>query len=224
MKKILMLGVGLLVLFSVLFVAAEQAGYTEPEYVRGLVERVHRTGGGRAAVAALVVLLLSVDLLLPVPSSVVMAFSGMFLGAVLGTLVSFAGAMLAALIGFYICRRGGRAAFERLVGAQEEQRITDWFRRRGVVAIILSRPVPMLTEILSCLAGLSELSPRTFTAAAALGTLPVCAIYAWVGSRGDVTNPWPAVWISLALPAAGWLVAGRLTGGGDAPDGETDGS
>jgi uncharacterized membrane protein YdjX (TVP38/TMEM64 family) len=209
-KKLLLIALGLLAVFSVLYVLAEHAGYTDPAYVRGLVQGVRSSRGGLAAVAALVVVLLAVDLLLPVPSSVVMLLSGAFLGLWLGALVSFVGAMLAALLGFYACRLGGRSAFERLVGAGEEQRITDWFRRRGVLAVILSRPVPMLTEILSCLAGLSELRGRTFIAAAALGTLPVCLVYAWAGSRGGAGAPWTAVWVSLLAPATGWLVARRV--------------
>jgi 3-dehydroquinate synthase len=209
-KKLIVIALAMLLLFSALFILAEQAGYTDPEYMTGLVQRVQDAPGGTAAVAGLIVVLLAVDLLLPVPSSVVMTLSGTFLGPWLGTLVSFAGAMAAALAGFYACRAGGRTAFEHLVSQQEEDRITEWFRRRGTVAIILSRPVPMLTEILSCLAGLSELPGRTFIAAAALGTLPVCAVYAWAGSRWQIGNPWPAVWISLLVPAAGWLVARRL--------------
>jgi hypothetical protein len=34
-----------------------------------------------------------------------------------------------------------------------------------------------------------------------------------VGSRGEAGSPWPAVWVSLLVPAAGWLLARRLGGG-----------
>lgn len=218
MKKTILLALAMLAVLSVTFVVAEHFGYTDPAFLREKALQVQASAAGRWAVAGLVFVLLAGDLVLPVPSSVVMALSGMFLGFGVGTAVSFAGAMVGAWIGFYACRWGGRRAFRRLLGDTEKARVASWFRRRGVVAIILSRPVPMLTEVLSCLAGLSGLSPRAFTAAVVLGTLPVCAIYAWVGSAsgGDFTNPWPAVWVSLLVPAAGWLVARGLGGGGDA--------
>ena len=150
--------------------------------------------------------LLTIDLLLPVPSSIVMALSGKLLGTWWGGAASFAGAMLAAAIGYGACRRWGESAFRRLIGGADRERVRAWFQRYGVYAIILSRPVPMLTEILSCLAGLSAMRARTFFGAAVLGTLPICFVYSYVGSRGSLTDPWPAIWIALAIPAAGWLL------------------
>ena len=47
----------------------------------------------------------------------------------------------------------------------------------------LSRSVPMLTEIVSCAAGLARIPFRVFLALSVAGTLPLCAVYAWAGNR-----------------------------------------
>jgi uncharacterized membrane protein YdjX (TVP38/TMEM64 family) len=138
-----------------------------------------------------------------VPASVLMALSGSYFGVWLGAALSFIGAMASAGIGYGLCRWGGQSAFTRFVGEAEGREAKAWFERYGVYAIILSRPVPMLTEILSCLAGVSGMDPRVFFAACVCGTLPVCLVYAFLGAQGAV---W-AVWASLGLPALAWLVA-----------------
>ena len=196
--------------FSVMFIWADRNGWMEPEYIENAIRTAHDSYSGQITVAAAVIILLIADILLPVPSSIVMAVSGKFLGPWLGGTVSFTGAMLAAWIAFMACRLGGHRIFLKLVGEKDNARITDWFNEYGVLAIIISRPIPMLTEILSCIAGMSDMSLRKFTFASILGTLPICFIYSFVGSCGELTDPWPAIWVSLIIPAAGWLVANRL--------------
>jgi uncharacterized membrane protein YdjX (TVP38/TMEM64 family) len=82
-----------------------------------------------------------------------------------------------------------------------------WFKKYGVYAIIISRPIPMLTEILSCTAGLYHFPVRSFLAASVLGTLPICFVYSYFGNQGSITNPWPLVCVAVVVPALGWLVA-----------------
>ncbi|MDT8391269.1 MAG: VTT domain-containing protein [Lentisphaeria bacterium] len=204
MKKVILIIVGMVVFFSVLFIVGEELGMTSRESIGRFIEHVHASPGGRSLVAGAVIGLLVVDILLPVPSSVVMILSGRLLGFSLGGSVSFAGALLAALLGFFGCRWGGQTVFTKLVGHRDGVKVKQWFEEYGVIAIILSRPVPMLTEILSCLAGLSKVNPATFISAAVLGTLPVCFVYSWFGAEGG-PGLMAAVWVSIAIPAVGWV-------------------
>ncbi|MFW6057051.1 MAG: DedA family protein, partial [Chloroflexota bacterium] len=93
----------------------------------------------------------------------------------------------------------------RLVGGEIED-VTWWLEWYGVFAIVLSRPVPMLAGVLSCLVGLSHMRPRVFVVAAALGALPFSIVYAVAGSYGSLENPWAAAIVALGMPAAGWAV------------------
>lgn len=42
--------------------------------------------------------------------------------------------------------------------------------------------------------------------ASILGTLPICFVYSYFGNLGSPTNPWPLVWVSVIIPAIGWLI------------------
>ncbi len=217
MKRFLLIAVCLTAIFFSLFVIAAHFGYTDPAYARQEIEALRRSPHGLLVAAAVIIGLLVADLLLPVPSSVLMTLAGVIYGAWLGGLIGFAGTMLAAALGFYACRWGGQKTFKRLMGDEDVDKIDAWFREYGVYAIILSRPVPMLTEILSCLAGLSGLRARTFFLASALGHLPICMVYSFAGSLGGVDDPWPAILAALLIPAAGWRAVRRLKRGKTSP-------
>ncbi len=210
MKHLLLIAVCLVVIFSSMFIVAEHLGYTDEAYVREEIEALYRSPHGALLAATVIVGLLVIDLLLPVPSSVVMLISGMIFGIWLGTAISLLGSMLAAGIGFFACRFGGQRVYRQLVGQQDMRRIHQWFTDYGVYAIILSRPIPMMTEILSCLAGLTDLKAGTFLAASALGHLPVCLVYAYFGHVSSPANPWPAACMALLVPAIGWLIMRRI--------------
>lgn len=213
MKTYFIVALLLAAFFVAGFLVAEHLGATNSALWEAWMRGLGQSTESAVVVALAIIGLLVVDLVIPVPSSVVMAASGMLLGPILGGIVSFVGAMAAACLGFWACRLGGRRAFERFVSPEEVGRTSEWFERYGTVAIIVSRPIPMLTEILSCLAGLTEVRFTTFVVAAALGTLPICFVYSVIGSLGDISNPWPVVWVSILIPAAGWIVARRIKGG-----------
>lgn len=211
-KGLLAIVVGMIAVMALLFVAAESAGWMDEGHLREIMEQVRASPGGRLAVAGILAGLLAGDLVLPVPSSVLMTLSGAFLGIAAGAAVSFAGAMVSAMAGFGLCRRFGHAAFRRLAGDRDADRIAGFLNDYGAWGILLSRSVPMLTELVSCVAGLSDLPFRTFAALAAAGTLPVCVVYAWAGAQS--TDPagfgW-AVLLAFVLPALGFAVVRRFS-------------
>lgn len=201
MKTLSAIAFVLLALFSAAFVAAEQYGLTGSVYYRAHLESL-------GALAALAIgLLLTADLFLPVPSSILMTLAGYLSGFPAGLVANFLGAMGSALLGFWLCRRFGRKAFQRLIGDEQIPDVERFFDRYGVWAILLSRSIPMLTEIVSCLAGLSRMPGARFTLLSAAGTLPVAALYAWVGWRSGMADAvWWALLVALALPALGFAL------------------
>src|SRR5215204_2586250 len=91
------------------------------------------------------VCLLVVDVALPVPSSLVMVANGALFGVAIGTLLSLVGSTGAALVGFAIGRRGA-PLLARLVSAKERGQADRLLTRWGMLAIIVTRPVPLLAE------------------------------------------------------------------------------
>lgn len=136
-------------------------------------------GGPVAAVVG--VLLLTIDVLLPVPSNVVMLANGALFGVAGGALLSLLGSMGAAVAAFAIGRRSG-GVLDRFVPTSERRRADRLLARWGVVAIVASRPLPLLAETIMVLAGASALGWGRAMLAAALGLVPACLLYALVGA------------------------------------------
>ena len=103
---------------------------------------------GRAAAATVGLGLLLADVLLPIPSSAVMTLNGALLGLVPGVVVSWAGGVGATLVAFAVGRHSQRWVGRR-VPPEEAQRAQAFFDRWGGLAVLLSRPIPLLAETLA---------------------------------------------------------------------------
>lgn len=162
--------------------------------------------GAALLVAAAGVALLAVDVVLPVPSSVVMVTHGAVFGAALGTALSVAGSLAGFAAGFALGRRGATAV-ARLVPDDERQRADRFLGRWGTVAVILSRRVPVLAETVALVAGTSRLGWLPALGAAGAGTLPAAALYAVAGAAAAGYATTAAVFVAVVVLAAGAAVA-----------------
>lgn len=150
--------------------------------------------------------LLVSDVLLPVPSSLIMILNGKVLGFVGGLGLSFAGGMAGALVGYSIGRGGGilaRQWFERYRDTGDAF-LSSGYAQYGVAA---SRAIPVFAEVVSITAGVHKMPLRQFLLFTSVGQLIVSAIYAacgtWLsGSNGNLTS----VWVILAVLGASWFV------------------
>jgi uncharacterized membrane protein YdjX (TVP38/TMEM64 family) len=155
--------------------------------------------------ATLVAVLLAADVALPVPSSLVMVFSGAAFGVVWGSAIALVGSIAGEWLGFELVRRYGRGVSSRMVGDEEFQRFSDFFNRHGTLAVILTRPLPVVMETMSLVAGLSTMSRAAFLAASLVGTAPIVVVYAYAGALSrEVGNLVPAVVIVIAVAACGY--------------------
>lgn len=157
---------------------------------------------------AVVVLLIS-DLFLPIPATPVMSAAGLVYGWFIGGLLSAGGTFLAGVLAYVLCRFVGHRAAERIVGPADLAKGERLFARRGAWIVALSRALPVLPEIVSCLAGLTRMPARAFVVSLACGSVPLGFIYAAIGAAG-VDRPGLALALSAALPALLWMFAQRL--------------
>ncbi|MEA3308800.1 MAG: VTT domain-containing protein [Chloroflexota bacterium] len=132
--------------------------------------------------------LLMLDILIPVPSSLVSTAAGFLLGFTRGLLTSFLGMTLSCLLGFWVGGKFGRPLAQRLVGAAELRRLEGLMGRWGDWAIVISRPVPMLAESAVLFAGISQMSISRFFWLASLSNLGISAVYAAVGTFSANVN------------------------------------
>jgi uncharacterized membrane protein YdjX (TVP38/TMEM64 family) len=164
-------------------------------------------GGPMAALVG--VGLLIVDVLLPVPSSLVMIAHGAIFGVLAGTALSLIGSTGAAAYGFALGRRGG-GPLARVVPAEERRRADRLLARWGMLAVIATRPVPLLAETTAIMAGASSMSWRQLMIAALAGALPAALLYALTGAiAASFTNGAMVFGLVLLVAGAFWWLGRR---------------
>ena len=166
------------------------------------------TLGAAGSHAGLVgILLLVSDLVLPIPTTSIIAGLGILYGPVLGTVFALIGAMLAALVGYALGRIAGRPLAQRWLGTHlvSGERA---FQRHGGWIVAASRWMPVLPEVISVSAGISRMPLAAFLLAAFCGALPHCAVFAIIGHLGAATPIW-TIAISALIPLVLWFIADR---------------
>ena len=162
---------------------------------------------GGVAGAVVGVFLLVADALLPVASSVVMVALGALYGVPIAVALALGGRVAMAAVGFAIGRRGG-PMMERLVRGEERARGERVLSRRGALAVVVSRPVPLVAETVAVLAGASRVPWGRFLLAALVGSLPEVLAYSLAGAVAASFGSAAVIW-TLFIAAVGgfWLVA-----------------
>lgn len=160
--------------------------------------------------AALEVGILAVDILLPVPSSLVVTLGGASLGPVVGTLCAWAGMTLGSLAGWWLGRLAGARSLA-MVDASDREPPAGRHGGFGPLAVIVTRPLPLLAEATALMAGATGMQARTFFLSAATANLAVAFVWSLAGSLGRDANSlqWALV-ASLAVPVTlTWFVSRR---------------
>jgi uncharacterized membrane protein YdjX (TVP38/TMEM64 family) len=154
--------------------------------------------------------LLAIDIVAPIPSSLISTTCGMTLGFTPGMLVSFAGMTVSCAFGLALGYWAAPLA-RRLIGPRESELLAGWHVRRGPWLLAMTRPVPVLAEASVLFAGLARLPPRQSIPALLLANLGVSAVYAACGSWAATANSFAWAFLAaLALPGIAWLLVQGL--------------
>jgi uncharacterized membrane protein YdjX (TVP38/TMEM64 family) len=149
-------------------------------------------------------LILSSDILLPVPSSVVMYTNGLVLGVVYGTLLSFVSSLLSAGVGYYLGR------FTNF-NFKDHEKASRFIERYGTVSIVLSRGIPILSESISYVSGYNKLSFKNFILLNVIGYIPVCLVYGILGHLGSTQHMFVICFVgALVVTAICWFFGRSL--------------
>lgn len=150
--------------------------------------------------------LLVADLVLPMPGTIVMAALGWIYGPCLGGIFAFAGQMLASCAGYGVGRLCGEKFVRRWLGDRDFEKGRRFFGAGGGGLVAISRALPILPEVVSCMAGLSRMPVTRFFLASTCGNLPMAFVFSFIGASGK-DAPWWAVGASVVVPGALWLAA-----------------
>lgn len=119
-----------------------------------------------------------------------------------------AGMMLSSMAGYGIGRMMGEKFIRRWLGDTDFERGQRFFGHGGGWMVAFSRALPILPEVVSCMAGMSRMPLGRFVLASACGNVPMAFVFGLIGASGK-DAPWWAVVASIVVPGVLWLVAKR---------------
>lgn len=195
---ILFIGLSLVILGVFALWGNGMEAFLDPDRTVGLLRQAPLLAGPAGAA------LLISDIVLPIPTTVIIGALGVVLGPVAGAFWGWVGLMLAGWAGYGLGRGGGRITPSRFLPEEEAERYRHLLNRKGGLAIVISRMLPILPEVLSIMAGLIRMHPLRFGVALTLGSIPPAVIYAWIGATAQET-PWLAAGLLIGVTSAGWL-------------------
>lgn len=205
MKAWIRVAVGLLAFILLPFVLAG-------DHMNALVSDT-LAGYSGPALALLLVACLIVDVVLPIPSSLVASYACQRFGPGFGLLIISTGISWAMLAGYFVGKGLGTLGTERSLGPQTYQRALHFgTTRRAALAIALSRPLPVLAEAVALLAGALRWPVLTCWLWASLAGLGVGGVYAmlfwWWGDTAGLAEVMlgAAVVPAFGLALSAWLI------------------
>lgn len=180
---------------------------------------------------AVFVLMVLESACIPIPSEVIMLFGGALAGGLLasghahvGLLgIGAAGALgnlVGALIAYAVGRAGGRPLLARygrylLIRPEHLDRTEAFFARRGDLAVLVGRVLPVVRTFVSLPAGVAEMPVGRFSLYTLIGSLPwtfaLAAVgYAVAANWDSVASAFTYVSVAIAVVAvviiAWWIV------------------
>ena len=153
----------------------------------------------------LVIGLLILDLFIAVPTMTVCILAGYFLGAVTGGLSAATGLLLTGLLGYGISYVSGERLLRKIFSnPQKIQDMQQTFTTHSGALILLCRALPILPELVICLAGINKIPLLKFLAFYSLSSLPYAFITAFAGSKSSLADPKPAILTAIILSLSLW--------------------
>lgn len=130
---------------------------------------------------------------IPMPSEVIMPFSGflvadgqMTLWAI--TLAGTVGNLAGSLLAYWIAYRGGRPLIEKygkyiLISKHDLDLADRWFKNYGDWTVFFGRLLPVVRTYISFPAGIAKMDVKRFAIYTTLGALPWTLLFGWLGVK-----------------------------------------
>jgi membrane protein DedA with SNARE-associated domain len=141
-----------------------------------------------------IVLLMAIEsACIPLPSEIIMPFSGYLVstGQMNLWLVGIAGAVgcvLGSLVAYWIGSKGGRPLIEKygrylLVSRHDLDMADRWFASHGEIIVFVSRLLPAIRTFIAFPAGVARMNLKRFVIYTFAGSLPWCLGLAYIGQK-----------------------------------------
>ncbi len=143
--------------------------------------------------AGIVALMALESACIPIPSEIIMTFSGYLVSTHVMTLTGITlsgtlGSVIGSLLGYALGAYGGQPFLARygryiLISHRDLDRAHTWFERHGQVTVFVGRLLPVLRTFISLPAGVGGMPLIPFILYSAAGSLVWCAGLGWVGLK-----------------------------------------
>lgn len=166
--------------------------------------------------ALLLVLILALDVLLPVPSSMIGLAAVALLGPVTGSLVIFTGLTMGCILGYLLGAGYLRLLSRTWLSPAEKQKASTMQTHLGGTALVLLRGVPVLAETSVLAAGMQGYPVRQFLLLTMLANFGLAMAYGYIGTAlaGEEAF-WLVVLSAMVLPGlfmlASWFWSKRTS-------------
>lgn len=152
-----------------------------------------------------IVLLMAIEsACIPLPSEVIMPFSGYLVSvgrfSLFGTALAGAtGCVVGSIAAYLVGRFGGRSVIIRygryfLIAPSDVAMADRWFEKYGQATVFFSRLLPVIRTFISLPAGVARMKFVPFVIWTFLGSLPWCYLLSYVGFKlkenWQVISPW----------------------------------
>src|SRR5215469_10723385 len=138
-----------------------------------------------SALAAWIVAVMAIEsACIPLPSEIIVPFSGYLVSLGRFSLIGVAtagalGCNIGSTVAYYVAAKGGRPAIERwggyvLIGAAELDRAEHFFARYGAITVFVGRLLPVVRTFIAFPAGLARMPMVKFQIYTFLGSWPWC--------------------------------------------------
>lgn len=157
------------------------------EFISSYIEAFISAGG----YAGVFILMALESAAIPIPSEVIMTFSGYLayqgiFDLVFISVVGAAGCMAGSVVSYYVGLWGGRPFIDKygkyiLMNHHHLEMAEDWFGKYGDRAVFFSRILPVVRTFISFPAGMGKYDMKKLILFSFVGSLPWCFALAYVG-------------------------------------------
>ncbi len=137
---------------------------------------------------------LAADILLPVPSSAVMTFSGSVFGVLKAAVINWLGLSCGSAIGYGLGYWFGKPLLTRLAKQEDTAATAGWMSRFGPWMLAALRGLPVLAEASLMIAGVYRMSQRLFWPPVLIANAVLAVIFAYLGHAAKGEG-----WLGMAL-------------------------
>ena len=172
-------------------------------YFRQLLEQA---GASHVMYSWISFFVLTSDILLPVPSSIVMFTNGYVLGTAYGTARSLLSVITGSVLGYCL------GMFTSIgLKYRSEEKANSMLLRYGGLSILITRGIPVISETICIICGYNKMPFKKYLFYNITGYLPVCLLYAICGNMGYGKNIFfISLGCSITIAAIFWFLGRKL--------------